>query len=102
MKPLVLRSEFWLLLFLTLVTLLVALTMLGLTDVTYGAVKPTRTLWQPPVVLTRTATSTPTAGWWDELPTPIQMPTWWATKTPTPTRTPTRTPWGWKSPTSTP
>lgn len=101
-KPLFLRSEFWILLFLTLAVLLTALLMTGLTDAAVGRVKPTNTAWKPPVVSTRTITPSPTAGWWSDLPTPIPLPTWWATKTPTTTHTPTRTPWGWKSPTHTP
>lgn len=101
-KPLFLLGEFWTLLFLTLAVLGVTLILVGLTDTAYGTLKPTHTPWKPPVFVTRTVTESATAGWWGELPTPIPMPTWWATRTPTPTHTPTRTPWGWKSPTSTP
>lgn len=54
----------------------------------------TPTPWAVPSLMVATATATPEAGWWTELPTPLTLPT--LTPTPTPKITPTPTDGGRK------
>lgn len=78
-----LKKEFWILVFLSC---LFVLAVLGIVQALQVPVPPEVTL---PALSTSLPSSTPTAGWWTDLP---PFCTWTPTPTPTPTLQMTATP----------